>query len=126
MRNKLSLVIPILLLLIPVISYAAPATIEGTIQGYNCVMQGKTCPIGSEDPLVQTENTFVLLTNDGKSFYFIPNVDRAVLARHVAEHVRVIGEVNKENNAIRANSIDTEKNGRWKTAWAKDQQFGAP
>jgi hypothetical protein len=123
--KKVILAIPaILLLLIPVISYGA--AIEGTIQGYNCIMQGKTCPVGGEDPLVQTENTFVLLTNDGKSYFFIPNVDRAILARHVAEHVKITGDVNPQNNAIRANVIQTEKNGMWKTAWAKDQQFGAP
>jgi len=122
--KKLSLLVPVILLLLPVISHAA--TIEGTIQGYNCVLQGKTCPIGSEDPLVQTEMTFVLLTNDGKTYYFVPNVDRAVLARHVAEQIRIIGDVSKENNAIRANVIETKKTGKWKTAWAKDQQFGAP
>lgn len=105
-----------LMLLTPVMAFGAQGTLEGTIQGYNCVMQGKTCPVGGEDPLVATEFTFVLLTPDNK-FYFVPNIDRAVLARHVAEEVRINGDINKEKNAIKASSIQAKRGGMWRTVY---------
>jgi len=105
----------------PGLILAAPGTIEGTIQGYNCVMQGRTCPVGSEDPLVATENTFILLTGDNK-YYFIPNVDRAILARHVAEKVKIYGDIDR-NNALRAQVIWTSKDGKWKEVWDASSPF---
>jgi len=105
-----------LLLLTPVMAFGAQGTLEGTIQGYNCVMQGKTCPVGSEDPLVATEFTFVLLTSDNK-FYFVPNIDRAVLARHVAEEVRINGDIDKGKNAIKASSLEAKRGGMWRTVF---------
>lgn len=103
-----------LLLLTPAMAFGA--SLEGTVQGYNCILQGKTCPIGSEDPLVASEYTFVLLTADNK-FYFVPNVDRAVMARHVAREVRINGDINKENNAMRASSIESKKDGKWRVVY---------
>lgn len=114
--RKLLLMVCLLVLAIPVVAFGAQGSMEGTIQGYNCVMQGKTCPIGSEDPLVATEFTFVLLTADNK-FYFIPNVDRAVLARHVAEPVRITGNINKDNHSIKARTLEIMKNGKWKVVY---------
>ncbi len=105
-----------LMLLTPVMAFGAQGSLEGTIQGYNCVLQGKTCPVGGEDPLVATEFTFVLLTPDNK-FYFVPNIDRAVLARHVAEEVRINGDINKEKNAIKASSILAKRGGMWRTVY---------
>ena len=93
---------------------------EGTIEGYNCVMQGKTCPIGGEDPLVAAEFTFVLLTMD-KKFYFVPNIDRAVLARHVAEQVRISGDIT--SNAIKASTVEVKKDGKWKVIYAVSSDY---
>lgn len=120
MKKKIFLAL-CLLLLTPVVSYGAD-TIEGTIQGFNCVMEGKTCLLGAEDPLVATENTFVLLTTDGKKFYFVPNVDRAVMARHVAEPVKITGNV--KNNIIRARTIEAYKNGKWKIVFTTPGPYG--
>jgi len=116
--RKLFVMICLLVLVTPVIAFGASGSIEGTIEGYNCVMQGKTCPIGSEDPLVLTEFTFVVLT-PGNKFYFVPNVDRALLARHVAEPVRVTGDIS--NNAIKAKTIEAKKDGKWKLIF--DESF---
>jgi len=106
-----------LLLLTPVMAFGA--SIEGTIQGYNCVLQGKTCPIGGEDPLVATEVTFVLLTADNK-YYFVPNVDRAVMARQVAKEVRINGIINNENNSIRVSTIEVKKDGKWRVVYSSE------
>lgn len=106
----------LLALLTPVMAFGAQGSIEGTIQGYNCVMRGQTCPIGGEDPLVATEFTFVLLTSDNK-FYFVPNIDRAVMARHVAEQVRINGDINKDNRSIKAKSLEAMRGGSWRTVY---------
>lgn len=112
----------LLTLLCSVHAFAAKGTIEGKVEGYNCVIQGKTCPIGQEDPLVATENTFVVLTADDK-YYFVPNVDRAVMARHVAEKIRINGDINQQTNSIKAQTIETFKNGQWKVAWDASSPF---
>ena len=88
-----------ILLLALFVVLAAPAwvmagQVEGTIQGFSCVVQGKACPIDREDPLVTFEKNFVLLTFDG-DYFLIPNLDRAILARHLRERVRISGTINK-------------------------------
>lgn len=120
--KKFIFLITLLILLSSVYAFGASGTIEGTVEGYNCVVQGKTCPVGMEDPLVATENTFVVLTSENK-YYFVPNVDRAVMARHVAEMVRIKGDINQQNNSIKAQSIETFKNGQWKAAWELNSPF---
>jgi len=111
----------LLMLLVPALAFAAPITINGTVQGFNCVTQGRTCPIGQEDPLVATENVFVLLTPDNK-YYFVPNVDRAVMARHVAEQVQIKGDLIPQQSSIRAQSIAVSRNGQWRVVWSPEMQ----
>jgi peptidoglycan hydrolase-like protein with peptidoglycan-binding domain len=90
--------------------------IEGSVQGFLCVTLGKLCPVGKEDPIIATERVFVVLTA-GKKYYFVPNVDRGILARHINERVRITGIVSTKFNSINANIIEVFKNGAWKTAW---------
>ena len=120
MMRKLFLMVCLFVLVTPVIAFGAAGSLEGTIEGYNCVMQGKTCPIGGEDPLVATEFTFVLLT-PGNKFYFVPNIDRAVMARHVAEQVRITGDISA--NAIKAQTIEVKKDGKWKVIYAVSSDY---
>ena len=104
----------------PIVASAAD-TIEGSVQGFTCVTQGKVCPVGQEDPMAAAERVFVVLTKDNQ-YYFVPNVDRAVLARHLNERVKVIGKLNSKYNAIDATQIDAYENGAWKTAWTMKSQ----
>ncbi|MBW2141425.1 MAG: hypothetical protein JRG97_10195 [Deltaproteobacteria bacterium] len=30
--------------------------VQGTVQGFTCVTQGKVCPVGAEDPMAAVEN----------------------------------------------------------------------
>ena len=90
--------------------------IEGSVQGFLCVTLGKLCPVGKEDPVIATERVFVVLTA-GKEYYFVPNVDRAILARHINERVRITGIVSTKFPSINANIIEVFKNGAWKTTW---------
>jgi len=95
---------------------ASAASVEGSIQGYQCVTQGTTCPVGMEDPMAAVEDVFVLLEKSGK-YYFVPNVDRAVLARHINERVKISGSMSDKYNSITADQIDAFQGGNWKTVW---------
>ena len=102
------------LVLLPV--WAVAGMVEGSVQGFTCVTQGKVCPAGKEDPMAAAERVFVILTA-GKSYYFVPNVDRAVLARHLNDRVRVSGKVATNYPSIEANKIEKFSKGAWKTSW---------
>jgi hypothetical protein len=110
-------IIGILFLLVPV--FAMAASVTGSIQGFNCVTQGKVCPIGKEDPVAAAENLFVLLVDASTGdYYFIPNVDRAVLARHLNTQVTIDGAVDKKMKTIKATDISASG----KKAWSANMQ----
>lgn len=121
MKKKISLffVIGCLFVLIPV--WATAATVEGTIQGYDCVITGTVCPVGKEDPYVATQKVFIILTQ-GKDYYFVPNVDRSILARHVNQKVRVSGDLSSKYNSIKAETIESMEKGAWKLAWSAAEE----
>jgi len=121
MKRVLTLAFLIILPLASVAVHAAETTMEGTIQGLMCVTFGKICPVEKEDPLAASENVFVLLT-EGKDYYFIPNLDRIILARHINEKVRIKGEVNSKFKSINAMSLEYFKDGKWKTGWDKQKE----
>jgi hypothetical protein len=109
------MIIGIVFLMAPVMAIGASVT--GSIQGFNCVTQGKVCPIGMEDPVIAAENVFVLLVDAAKGdYYFIPNVDRAILARHINEQVKVDGTVNAKMKSIKATEISV----KGKKVWSVD------
>jgi hypothetical protein len=109
------MIIGIVFLMAPVMAIGASVT--GSIQGFNCVTQGKVCPIGMEDPVIAAENVFVLLVDAAKGdYYFIPNVDRGILARHINEQVTVNGTVNAKMKSIKASDITI----KGKKVWSLD------
>ena len=116
------IVIGVLFLMIPAMAMGMAFT--GSIQGFFCVTQGKVCPIGKEDPMVAAEQVFVLLADAEKNiWYYVPNVDRAVLARHINDMVSIEGFLNKNLNSIKAKEIyvmGADKS--WKKVWSQDWQ----
>jgi len=102
-------------------SWAMAGSIEGTIQGYNCVTRGQVCPIDKEDPVIAVERVFVLLTDSGE-YYFIPNLDRAILARHIGQKARVTGNIDKKYKSIKAESLEVMKKGTWKETWSEKME----
>lgn len=109
------MIIGVLFMLTPVL--AIGASITGSVQGYMCVTQGQVCPIGMEDPVAAVEQVFVLLVDAKKGdYYFVPNVDRAVMARHINSEITIDGDVNAKAKTIKAKSI--MKKG--KKVWALD------
>ena len=95
---------------------AFAASVEGSVQGFTCVTQGKVCPVGQEDPVIAAENVFVVLTAS-KEFYFVPNLDRGIMARHINEKVKVDGKLSDTYNAITADTLYTWVNGNWNKTW---------
>ncbi|RPJ16046.1 MAG: hypothetical protein EHM30_07395 [Desulfobacteraceae bacterium] len=105
-------IIGLLFLLVPVFAMAAGVT--GSIQGFMCVTQGKVCPIGKEDAVAAVENVFVLLVDAAKDeYYFIPNVDRSVLVRHLNTQVTVEGTVDAKKKTIKAMDITSAGKKVW-------------
>ena len=98
------MIIGVVFMLTPILAIGASLT--GSVQGLTCVTQGKVCPIGMEDPVAAAENVFVLLVDAAKGeYYFVPNVDRAVMARHLAKEVKIDGTVNAKMKSIKASAI---------------------
>ena len=96
-------------------------SIEGSIQGFTCVVKGKICPVSQEDPMIASENIFVVLTAS-KKFYFVPNIDRGIMARHINEKIKIEGLINDTYNAITAEAIYTWVNGKWSKVWDENMQ----
>ena len=119
-RKATALIIVALMAFLPVLALGATA-IEGSIQGFYCVTQGISCPVGKEDPVAAAERLFVLHVKDA-SYYFVPNVDRAVMARHINERVRITGDVSKDFKAIQAAEIEVNREGKWIKVWSSDWQ----
>jgi hypothetical protein len=66
------------------------------------------------------ENVFVILVDAAKGdYYFVPNVDRAVMARHIGETVTIEGTVNKAQKSIKASSITV----KGKKVWTTDMEY---
>ena len=116
--KKISLlfVIACVFILLPV--WASAATVEGSVQGFMCVTQGTTCPVGKEDPMAAVERVFVVLTKGGE-YFFVPNVDRAVMARYINKTVRVSGTLSSTYNSIQADTIQVFDKGAWKNRWSR-------
>jgi hypothetical protein len=119
MKTKVLLTALLVVLMAPV--WVMAGQVEGTIQGFSCVVQGKACPIDREDPLVTFERNFVVLTFNG-DYYLIPNLDRAILARHLRERVRIKGIINKKYRSIEAEKLEVWKGSAWKTTWSKEME----
>lgn len=122
MKSKAVFLVAIFLMscfMLPQIVQAAQ--IEGTVQGLTCVTQGKLCPLGQEDPVVAAEETFVVLIDKDK-YYFVPNLSKTVMARHIRETVRVTGKKDEEYDSIHAKSLEVKQNGEWKTKWSKEME----
>ncbi|MFH2126190.1 MAG: hypothetical protein ABIK12_06715, partial [Pseudomonadota bacterium] len=83
--------------------------------------QGKVCPINMEDPLIALEKTFVLLLPDG-GWYYLPNLDRAILARHLNRPVAVEGVLEAGSKAIMVNKLLVKRGDDWREAWSPEME----
>lgn len=106
------------LMIVPMTATADKVT--GSIQGLICVTSGTLCPVGKEDPVAAAEDVFVLLVDlPSKDYYYLPNVPRSVLVRHLNEQVTVEGNVDKNTRII--NNVTAMYAGERKV-WSPDIQ----
>lgn len=98
---------------------ASMMTVEGTVEGYTCAVMGKSCPVDAEDPVVALERAFVVVQPDG-SFYLVPNIDRAILARYITHKVKVTGEADSKYKSVTADSLAVRRGDQWKVVWSPE------
>ena len=119
MRKWMPIVICVLVFSMPAL--AIGGSYEGSIQGFSCVTQGKVCPVGKEDPMIAAERVFVLHVKAG-TYYFLPNIDRAILARHLNQMVKVDGTMSPQFNSVKADELYVMDDGKWKKVWSQNWQ----
>jgi len=119
MKKLIPILVIFVMMLVP--AMAIGASVEGSVQGFYCVTQGKVCPVGSEDPMVAAERVFVVHVS-GADYYFVPNLDRAIMARHIGEMVKVEGTKSTKFKAIQAKDLYVKKGGMWSKVWSQDKQ----
>lgn len=98
---------------------SAAKTIEGWMQGFNCVVHGHNCPIDTLDPHLMLEPDFVLLLKDG-NYWLMPNIARIVKAKYVFSAIRVTGDLNPKYKSIDVDKLEVKKDGSFKTVWSKE------
>ena len=119
---KRSILYPLVLVvsiafMVPAGAYAAK-TVEGWIQGLNCVRYGHNCPIDRLDPHLMFEPDFVLLLKDG-DYWLMPNVARIVKAKYVHKTIRVTGNTDAKFKSIEVDKLEVKDGGSYKTIWSK-------
>ena len=98
-----------------VVSAGEKVELEGIIQGAKCTHYQTEC--FNDDNHIALEPDFVLVIPSGE-YYFMPNLNRSVKARHAYKNVRVHGELTRQELWVdRLVDIDKKKGGRAKTTW---------
>ena len=97
------------------VSAGEKVELEGIIQGAKCTHYQAEC--FNDDNHIALEPDFVLVIPSGE-YYFMPNLNRSVKARHAYKNVRVHGELTRQELWVdRLVDIDKKKGGRAKTTW---------
>ena len=97
------------------VSAGEKVELEGIIQGAKCTHYEVEC--FNDDNHIALEPDFVLVIPSGE-YYFMPNLNRSVKARHAYKNVRVHGELTRQELWVdKLVDIDKKKGGRAKTTW---------
>ena len=97
------------------VSAGEKVELEGVIQGAKCTHYQVEC--FNDDNHIALEPDFVLVIPSGE-YYFLPNLNRSVKARHAYKNVRVHGELRTQELWVdRMVDIDKKKGSRSKTTW---------
>jgi len=97
---------------------ASAETIEGTIQGADCVINGLYCAEDRADPHLFMEDNFILVT-EGGGYYFLPNLYRSVPESCYKQNVKVTGK--RRGKAIRVDTLDVKKAGKYHRIWDREK-----
>ena len=89
--------------------------LEGEIRGAKCTHYQVECY--NDDNHIALEPDFVFVLPEG-TYYFMPNLNRSVKARHAYRNVRVHGELTRQELWVdRLVDLDKKKGNRSKTTW---------
>ena len=103
---------------------AAPAwsleTFEGTIQGANCVVNHLKCATDANDPHIEMEKDFVLVTDNG-DYFFMPNLRQSLKKASYKKRVRVAGK--QKGAAIWVKKLEVNKDNRYHCVWSWARQM---
>jgi hypothetical protein len=121
-RNTLVLAIVMVFLLPLSVDAGQNQTIEGRMEGLDCVLEGHVCPVDHLDPHITYEPDFVL-HQGGTKYYLLLDVPRVVKARYVKSKVRVTGEVKAKYSAIKVDTLEVEQAGKFKKVWSRSSQW---
>ena len=89
--------------------------LEGTIKGAKCTHYQVECY--NDDNHIALEPDFVLVMPNGE-YYFMPNLNRIVKARHAYKKVRIHGELRKQELWVdRLVDVDEKGGRRSKSTW---------
>jgi hypothetical protein len=117
---RLILSVSAVFLLSTVSAFAAKTvTYDGIIQGAGCLHYHAVCPTSDKDPAVAIERDFVLQAN-GKTIYYMPNIDRSVKFLYTGKRVRVTG--NPSKNEIYVTRLQVKGKHGYQTVWSLAQQ----
>jgi hypothetical protein len=97
------------------VSAGEKVKLEGVIQGAKCTHYKVDCY--NDDNHIGLEPDFVLVMPTGE-YYFMPNLNRGVKARHAYKNVRVHGELTGQELWVdKMVDVDQKKGNRAKTTW---------
>ncbi len=114
--SLVSFLVLLSLLVIPCLAFSAD-TVEGRIQGLNCVINHRVCPLDYLDPHVALESDFVLYIEKDDNYFLLPNIPRAVKVRHVGKKAKATGRIHKKYQALEADMLEIESNGKYQKVW---------
>ena len=104
------------------VSAAENVKLEGEIRGAKCTHFQVECY--NDDNHIALEPDFVFVLPDGQ-YYFMPNIGRAVKARHAYKKVRVHGELRNQELWVER-LMDIEPKGRRSKStwdWSNQDEF---
>jgi hypothetical protein len=115
---QISMLILIFSLIIPAsIRAEERVSYEGTLQGASCVHYKAKCP--EDEAHIAIEHDFVLLLPSGEH-HFLPNLNRAIKARHVGKPIRISGTI--EDHYIWVDRLVVKMGTTYTNAWSWKKQ----
>jgi len=111
---KIALLVISMVLIFSGTVLAEMTTIEGKINGANCVIDKKMCPVTPKDPRLVMEVDFVLSASGGK-YYFLPNLSRSEKTTLVNKDVRVTGDL--QGISMVVSVIEEKTGGNYQEVW---------
>ena len=120
MKKMFLAVILVTILCVPCLGLAQDMVkVEGTIQGLLSTCAGETCTPREEIVIAAMEDTFVLVSDEGK-YYLLPNIKNSVLSRYLGDLVKVSGFLTLEGTAIQVDTAEAFEKGTWVTFWSPE------